>query len=518
MASSHVIVLDSALKRTQIKVTPGRYMREVLEEACKSRKLDPEAYVLKTQSSKLVDLSQPFRLCGLAAGAKLQLVQGSRSPTVVTVALQLPDSEGGGKLVDKFPSTTSLWLVLRKYEDAVAGHPPRKLNLTQRAVPTNIGSGAGRLEYEQPCLNIMGRGLEGFSDLQKSLSQLGLTGSVLIRLSFKSSGLPLEEAMRDMEQYFAAAGTSQSAAEAVAPAAAAPSTIVASSIDEAKASVQHPPDPSIAGNVVPAGTADNQQIPDVVMEESVPDREAAPSTDANSEASGRRTENTLNGIAVFSPPSCSTPAAALQEEDASIFEPGIEHAKAHQAALQRASRNTRLLSDAELAEQASAREAELAAIQSVKVRVRYSDQSIIETTITATDSAADLYTKVSETLAHPSEPYELRFAGPKGAHQVLPNTASQRLVRDFGFRGSILLTLVWAATASLQARQNPSLKETYRSRATELKVELQGQREAGQESHRTAMAKPETSSAGSSGKSKVDLEAKMKKFLGFGKK
>jgi tether containing UBX domain for GLUT4 len=62
------------------------------------------------------------------------------------------------------------------------------------------------------------------------------------------------------------------------------------------------------------------------------------------------------------------------------------------------------------------------------------------------------------------------------------------------------------------------LKETYRSRATELKVELQGQREAGQESHRTAMAKPETSSAGSSGKSKVDLEAKMKKFLGFGKK
>jgi hypothetical protein len=32
------------------------------------------------------------------------------------------------------------------------------------------------------------------------------------------------------------------------------------------------------------------------------------------------------------------------------------------------------------------------------------------------------------------------------------------------------------------------------------------------------MAKPETSSAGSSGKSKVDLEAKMKKFLGFGKK
>jgi tether containing UBX domain for GLUT4 len=517
MASSHVIVLDSVLKRTQIKVTPGRYMREVLEEACRSRKLDPEAYVLKTQSNKLVDLSQPFRLCGLAAGAKLQLVQGSRSPTVVTVALQLPDSEGGGKLVDKFPSTTSLWLVLRKYEDAVAGNPPRKLNLTQRAVPTNIGSGAGRLEYEQPCLNVMGRGLEGFSDLQKSLSQLGLTGSVLIRLSFKSSGKPLEEAMREMEQYFAAAEPSQSAPESAAPATAASSTTAISSTNDAGASLLQPSDSGDANNDLADVTTDSQRISDVVME-SVPASHAALPTDVTSGESGVKTDNTLNGIAVFHPPASNTPAAALQEEDAAIFEPGIEHAKAHQAALQRASRNTRLLSDAELAEQASVREAELATIKSVKVRVRYPDQSIIETTVTANDSAADLHAKISETLAHPSEPYELRFAGPKGAHQVLPNTASQHLVRDFAFRGSILLTLVWASAASLQARQDSSLKEAYRSRATELKVELQGQREAGQESHRTAMAKPENPSAGGSGKSKVDLEAKMKKFLGFGKK
>ncbi|KAF1824141.1 uncharacterized protein K489DRAFT_316494 [Dissoconium aciculare CBS 342.82] len=498
MASSHVIVLDSALKRTQIKVTPGRYMREVLEEACKTRKLDPEGYNLKTQSNKLVDLSQPFRLSGLAAGAKLQLVQGSRSPTVVTVALQLPESEGGGKLVDKFPSTTSLWLVLRKYEDAVAGTPPRRLNLTQRAVPTNVGSGAGRLEYEQPCLNVMGRGLEGFSDLQKSLSQLGLTGSVMIRLSFKSSGQPLEEAMRQMEQYFIVAEASSSATEA-ATSANAPSSTTEAPQSQLNDTISNA---DLASNAAPI----DQQVMDVPKEESV------------TKASSSDTSNTLNGIAVFRPPSSNTPAAALQEEDSSTFEPGIEHAKAHQAALQRASRNTKLLSDAELAEQASAREAKIATIQSVKVRVRYPDQSIIETKVTAADTAADLYAKVTETLANPSESYELRFAGPKGPHQVLPHTSSQLLVRDFGFRGSILLTLVWAATASVQARQNPSLKEAYRSRATDLKVELQGQREAGQESHRTAMARPENTSGGSSGKSKIDVEAKMKKFLGFGKK
>lgn len=51
--ASHVFVVDSGLKRTQIKVAPGKYLREVLEEACKSRKLDPESYTLKTQSNKV---------------------------------------------------------------------------------------------------------------------------------------------------------------------------------------------------------------------------------------------------------------------------------------------------------------------------------------------------------------------------------------------------------------------------------------------------------------------------------
>lgn len=204
--ASNVFVLDSAFKRTQVKVTPGTHMRNVLEEACKARKWDPESYALKTQTNKTVDLSQPFRLSGLTSGAKLTLIQASRSPSVVNVALQLPESEGGGRLSDKFPSTTSLWLVLRKYEDAVAGQPPRKLNLTQRGVPPTQSAGSGRLEYEQPCLHLLGRNLESFVDLQKTLAQLGLnSGSVLIRLSFKSVGQPLDEAMQEIEQYFSAA-------------------------------------------------------------------------------------------------------------------------------------------------------------------------------------------------------------------------------------------------------------------------------------------------------------------------
>ena len=45
---------------------------------------------------KQLDLSLVLRLSGLTSGAKLELVQLSRSPSVVTVALQLPESEVRG--------------------------------------------------------------------------------------------------------------------------------------------------------------------------------------------------------------------------------------------------------------------------------------------------------------------------------------------------------------------------------------------------------------------------------------
>lgn len=227
--ASTVFVLDSAFKRTTVKVTPGTHMRDVLEEACKARKWSPESYALKTATNKTVDLSQPFRLSGLSGGAKLTLIQASRSPSVVSVALQLPESEGGGRLSDKFPSTTTLWLVLRKYEDAVAGQPPRKLNITQRGVAPSQSAGSGRLEYEQPCLHLMGRNLESFVDLQKTLAQLGLnSGSVLIRLSFKSMGQPLEEAMQEIEQHFKVVDAPSAAGE-IAPDAASASASASAS-------------------------------------------------------------------------------------------------------------------------------------------------------------------------------------------------------------------------------------------------------------------------------------------------
>ena len=139
--ASHVVVLDAVFKRTQIKVTPSTSLRTVLEQACAKYKIDPDQHILKNSKDKTVDLSLPFRLSGLVSGAKLQLVQSSRSPSVVKVALQLPTEDNSARLEDRFPSNTPLWLILRKFEDGVAGNTTR-LNLTERSAPsTETGSG-----------------------------------------------------------------------------------------------------------------------------------------------------------------------------------------------------------------------------------------------------------------------------------------------------------------------------------------------------------------------------------------
>lgn len=532
--SASVFVVDSSFKRTQIKVTPGKYLREILEEACRSRKLSPEDYTLKTQSNKAVDLSQPFRLSGLSAGAKLQLTQASKSPGVVSVALQMPESEGGGRLNDKFPSSTSIWLILRKFEDAVAGSPAQKLNLTQRGVPSG-DSGQGRLMYEQPCLNVLGRSMEGFADLQRSLAQLGLNGgTALMRLSFKATETPLEVAMREISAYFSstesAAPAKGDVLQSTGPAGA--DGAVESEADvlngntttssEAMADAGENP-PMSDGLTAQPTQESNSSIPSAATTattlDTAPPTSSQPIEPSPMEQTSLSPSNKINGVSVYRPPSSSTPAAALAPDDPSVFEPTIDHAKAHQAALNRDSRNKRLLSDKELEAQAAERQQRLAAVHSVTVRVRYPDQSQIETTVSSSDTAADLYAKVTDTLAAAPEPFELRYLGSK-THETLPNASNKRLVRDYGFRGKVLVTLVWSPEASARARQGPSLKEEYSRHATDLKVELASQQAGGEEAHQTAMKKPEPGgeAGGSSGKGRGDLEGKMKKFLGFGRK
>lgn len=45
--SSHVVVVAPDVKRANIKVSPGTYMFDVLEEACKKLNLDVDKWSLK---------------------------------------------------------------------------------------------------------------------------------------------------------------------------------------------------------------------------------------------------------------------------------------------------------------------------------------------------------------------------------------------------------------------------------------------------------------------------------------
>jgi tether containing UBX domain for GLUT4 len=66
-------------------------------------------------------------------------------------------------------------------------------------------SGAGRLNYETPVITVMPghREHSDFVGLQQTLAQLGFdNGSALLKLSFRNSGIPLEEAMAQISHYF----------------------------------------------------------------------------------------------------------------------------------------------------------------------------------------------------------------------------------------------------------------------------------------------------------------------------
>lgn len=249
-------------------------------------------FASRNNNNKILDLSQPIRLSGLSSGAKLQLVVLSRSPSVVYVALQLPDSESGAsnRLTGKFPTTTTLWLLLRHFESLSTDSEPSR-NFTARAIPQveNGGSGLGRLFYETPVIQVLGRELSSFTDLQKSLAQLGFnSGSILFRLSFRKTESPLEEALAEMDNYFKSAeaeeveGTHSASA---AKSASAPSALKSSSTS------------NVQRQSLPEASAPSQISP-------LPQQPAPPSpseSDQGDERRGRPESSALLSNAVLTP-------------------------------------------------------------------------------------------------------------------------------------------------------------------------------------------------------------------------
>lgn len=450
---------------------------------------------------------------------------------------------------DKFPSNTSLWLVLRKFEEGVAGGPSaQKLNLTQRGVPST-DSGSGRLNYEQPCLNIMGRELGSFTDLQKTLAQLGFNnGSVLLRLTFKNEGQAMEEAMALISSYFDSvhptsspqtpvAASTASAHGAHASAGADMTSVPDASAENAAAPSedQAHPEPSedtVMSPAPPLETSTETPVhenPDDVIASSsttaVPSTESqfpSLSQDQSSTTTTTTTTNTPQSptsssqptITVYAAPTGTTPAAALQPHNEADFAPSVEHAHAHQAVLNRAAQNKRLLSDRELDAAAESKKQALSNIHNIVIRVRLPDQMMFDADMNQQDTVAALYKIVRDQLADSTQAFQLRWTNAKGRTETLDPDSNARLIGDLGMRGKVLVTMVWDASVHVAIRQQPVLADKLRAHAKELQVQMDVPQVEQEKDTKTEKKEEPKKKGGSKG----DKEARLMKLMGFGRK
>ncbi|KAG6278099.1 hypothetical protein E4U47_006135 [Claviceps purpurea] len=466
--ASHVVVIAADLRRTTVKVTPGTYLADVLDQACKKLNLSSDKYLFK-HKQRQVDLSVPFRTSGLIGGAKLELVQRSNTPSAVQIALQIPQPEAreipGGRLIKKFPSDLTLWKIMRQFEsgEASAG---KNINITARGFASTT-SGSGQLYYETPVLNIMGREFSTFEDFQRTLAQLGHnSGNVLIRLGFRRTEQTLFEALQQISQSFEEAESQEGGAAANSTSGSATkedSDLVA---EEQRDDVAAATSDAAAEEAEAADTASRPEPPiESTNEETGPE-----ATDATTDpTSSVPSQDPYQPVNVFLAPTGATPAAALVPASESDFTPTVAHAQLHQARLLQSSRNTRLPSDKELQDKAAAQEARIASIQSVLVKVRFPDNTSSEWRAGPSETGAFLYEAVRHVMADPSQKFHLLLSGSK---TLIQDSSSQahNLVKTYKFSSRVLVNLVWEATVPDSVREEPFLRANVAMRAQEVKV------------------------------------------------
>ena len=363
--------------------------------------------------------------------------------------------------MDKFPSTTTLWQILRKFEAGVAGGAKPR-NFTGRGVPKTSDSsgGSGRLYYETPVLHVLGREYSTLEELQKSLSNIGVaSGSILLKLRFEVTDQPFEEAAKRIDTFFKSDEDKTSAGAPLEAAPVQPSTQSQSAVAEQ------------AGNPVPVAPSEGHDhtasTPDTVSESVQQSAEGANVTPTS------LTAQVIPGIsarpiAVYAPPSTTTPQAAQKSYNPADYTPTVDHAKLHQARLNESSRNKRLLSDSEIAAQEVAQAEKLSKVQEVEIKVRFPDQSSVITKFMRDDTAETLYAQVRSLLARDNEPFILSVAGVKG-NKILPR-GKEKLIHDLKLWGKVLVVVTWDEGASNEARTGKSLKEAVADKAQEIVV------------------------------------------------
>ncbi|CAB4483306.1 hypothetical protein RhiirA5_407121 [Rhizophagus irregularis] len=204
--ASNVVVLLNGGKRQPIKTTPMMPLKEIIKLVCnKQGYTDVENYGLK-QNKTILDLSLSVRFANLAPGAKLELIRITpKAHSEVTIALQMDD---GGRVVEKFLSTTTLWEILLHFENT---SQDRSLNLTKRTAPVPVSQSkkgvwkkfAGKqnkLFYQQPVCILLNKEYGTISLLKStSLQSAGITsGNILLRVLFRHTELSLDDVLEEI--------------------------------------------------------------------------------------------------------------------------------------------------------------------------------------------------------------------------------------------------------------------------------------------------------------------------------
>ncbi|KAI0539710.1 GLUT4 regulating protein TUG-domain-containing protein [Xylaria digitata] len=464
--ATNVKVVGTDLRQVTIKVNPGTYLTEVLEQACAKLKISNNKFLLKHKQRQL-DLSQTFRTSGLIPGARLELVVRANTPTIVNVALQLPSPESGlfpphGRVSEKLPSDFTIWQILRQFESGKAS-AGKNLNITARGVPlTNNGTqaGSGQLYYEIPNIVIENRTLSTFVDFQKTLSQLGYTsGGVLMRLSFQKTDQPLSDAMRDIEEYFKLEEQKTTSQQAT------PQKTNDTIVEGNSAST---PEPEPLANETRDSAPAVSGTTEVVSPPPIKNNEPQPAQDTSiTDAMDIDSEPGHRPVTIFAAPSSSTPIAALRPDSEEDYAPDISHAKAHQKLLKSLGENKRLLSDQELEEKAVAEEAKVAAIKSIKIKVRFPDNFSAEWTFGSEDTGANLYSEVRGIMANSSTSFRLVLPG---ARTVIKDDASTKLIKGYRLSTNTLVNFTWDDSVPANIRQLPFLKNSAAGQAQEVVV------------------------------------------------
>jgi tether containing UBX domain for GLUT4 len=397
--------------------------------------------------------------------------------------------------MDRFPSNTTLWLILRKFESDTT----KNVNITARGVAKTDDGSSGRMYYETPVLNIMNREFSDFVDLQKTLSQIGFnSGSVLIRLSYRRTDQPLEEAMAKIDQYFQQAAEGGDAGTQPITASAGESAAA----QAAAGGLNMEPPSAIDTEELVAGPSPSRSAPASLTQETQP---KSPVPESAILAGGRQ-------ITVFAAPTGTVPKATQHAFNEADYVPSIAHVKLHQSRLESKGRNTKLLSDAELEALEQEKKAKQLEVKETQIRIRFPDQTQVLFPVHAKDTGASLFEYVRGLIVAADQPFEIVYRGAKNPNEKIPDSNSVYLIRDLGFRVPTLVIFHWQPGVPDSITKLPLLKEEHRAQAQPVHVPEPPRAEMEEAG---PAPKQEKKPSGGDGRSK---EEKLKSLFGIGKK